>query len=530
MKKATSISHCTVVVAVLIVIVVLPAIALLRPLTFAQVPSSPAAAGQKSAGEEEPFTGAFSNGVKIELVGLAMHPSQGQPWWTPDGMIMPKPPYAQNRVLVRAGEGQLAIEICWRWSGLPAGERPNVKWETSPASKARADILADAAGNRLNGLHAAAVVISADDDEFNVHFSLSVRAATTAATPAFESIEFRGVTMHPGNYESVRVMRISADGNEVRLPAAGVTKALVEQQRNSPEFKANEERAKKDRVLQKALGDQPAYQLKDGERFKHVPPPFSATRQEYWSTRSATPGREPDPNRPGFMLFRRADGELDWKSASFSTPTIGRILDRVFNIKSHRIEGGDSLLATELPGDWVLTWDPNWSISGDTQANFAATPEDIEAFERIVQDELIEIADFELREVKRPVYVVRGSYKYTKVPDPDGKMRERRSDFPDEIKILAGNRMSSGSFVSYLEVLELIGDFLKVPLVDETTMRPGKRQIMLNIYGPPRGQPMPSDPATIDAVLASLTTQTGYTFTKEERPVKVLFIKHGVRE
>jgi hypothetical protein len=184
------------------------------------------------------------------------------------------------------------------------------------------------------------------------------------------------------------------------------------------------------------------------------------------------------------MTFQWAHGELDWKSASFGTPTIGRLLDRVFGIKPHRIEGGESLLSTELLGDWILTWDPNGSVTGDPKASYVVTQEDIEAFERIVQEELIEIVDFELREVKRPVYVVKGTYKYTQVPDPDGKMRPRRSDAPDEIKLLIGSRQSSGSFVNFQGVLERIGEALRIPIIDETTTKPTKPQMMLNIYAP----------------------------------------------
>ncbi|MEX2316449.1 MAG: hypothetical protein WD669_04805 [Pirellulales bacterium] len=496
---------------------------------FTQESGQRPAAAQTPVGEAEPFTGVFSNGVKIELVGLSQHPAMGQPWWTPDGMAMKERPYGQNRTMIKLEAGQMAVEFCWRWIGLPEGDRPQTKWEVSPTAKARQEIVPTGPdGNRPSDLQAAAVAVPIDDD-FLIRFSLPIRGAATGA-PAFESIEFRGVSLLLGNYNGVSVFRISPDGKEERLAVPAVTKALLEQERNSPELKEAEERAKKERALEKALGEQPAYRLAAGERFKHAPPPFSTTRQEYWVTRSAMPGRAPDPTRPGFMTFQRVNGELDWKSASFGTPTIGRLLDRVFNIKSHRIEGGESLLATELSGDWVLTWDPNGSITGDPQKTYAVTAEDIEAFERIVQDELIEIVDFELREVKRPVYVVKGTYKYTQVPDPDGKMRALRSDSPDEIKLLAGSRQKSGSFGNFANMLERIGEFLNMPFVDETTTKTTKRQIQVSIFGPPPADAKPLDQATIDAALAGLTTQTGYTFSKEERPVKMLFIKRGIRE
>jgi hypothetical protein len=508
--------------------------ALLLPfLNYSQIAaqqSPPAFRQGAQDGEAAPFTGAFSNGVKIELVGLSTSPSEGGPWWTPDGWIMKQPPYTQSPMPLRAGEEERLIEICWRWIGLPPAEIQGAKWEFSPMLKQpRVVVPTGPDGAHLAEFGAAVVTVSARDDDFTIRFSLPIDDAA-GPSPAYESVEFRGGSLLPSHYQRLRVYRISPDGKEERLAAAGATKALMEQQRNSPEVKENEERAKKERALEKALGEQPAYQLKAGERFKHAPPPFSAARQEYWATRGATPGREPDPTRTGFMLFQLVNGDLNWKSASFSAPTIGRLLDRIFNIKSHRVEGGVSLLQTELPGDWILTWDPNGTMNGDPQATYTVTPADIETFERILQHELLEIVDFELREVKRPVYVVKGKYEYKIVPDPDGKMRARRTDFPDEIKLLAGTRQVSGTFTSFPDLLERIGEFLKVPFVDETATQPTKRQINLNIYGPPRGETKPLDQETIDAVLASLTAQTGYTFTKDERMVRVLFIKRGIRE
>jgi hypothetical protein len=497
---------------------------------FAQDSDQRPAAAQSPASEEEPFTGAFSSGVKIELVGLSQHPSQGQPWWTPDGMIMKEPPYMQSATPLRPGPEEKLIEICWRWIGLPPAEIQNAKWEFSPTLKPSQEVVPTGPdGARLADLHAAVVTVSAREDDFTIRFSLPARGAT-GPNPALETVEFRGGSTVPNRYRRVRLVRISPDGKEERLPAAGVTKALIEQERNSPAAKEREEQVKKERALEQALGEQPAYRLKEGERFKHAPPPFSAVRQAYWVTRSAMPGREPDPTRPGFMLFQWVNGKLDWKSASFDSPTIGRILDRAFNLKRHRIEGGISLLSTELPGDWILSWDPNAAITGDPQASYSATQEDIAAFERIVQEELLEIVGFELREVKRPVYVIRGTYKYTQIPDPNGNMRARRSDAPDDIKLIAGNRSLSGAFPSFPEMLEQIGEFLRIPLVDETTTKTTKRQVQLSIFGPATAEAKPLDQATIDAALASLTTQTGYTFTKEERPVKMLFIKRGIRE
>ncbi|MHC4185016.1 MAG: M56 family metallopeptidase [Planctomycetota bacterium] len=39
------------------------------------------------------FRATFSNGVKVELVGVSEHPSEGKQWWRPDGTLMKDAPY-----------------------------------------------------------------------------------------------------------------------------------------------------------------------------------------------------------------------------------------------------------------------------------------------------------------------------------------------------------------------------------------------------------------------------------------------------
>jgi hypothetical protein len=500
--------------------------------------------------EDEPFTATFSNGVKIELVGISIHPSHPWSWWTPDGMRMPQAPYAQSRSLLQPNERAFVREVCWRWTNVPPDGSLETKWQVVPEFRADVQVVPiDTEETRAGKLNAAVVMLEAAD-ECTIRFSVNVASGPptrttvenegsserpTAAGPV-ETIEFRDVRLNLGDHDDVKIVRIAADGKEERLPeASGISKALIEQLRNSPELRENEERVKKERALLKNLAQEPAYRLRDGERFKHAPPPFSAARQEYWShhgggtisARGAAPA-EPEPPRPGFMQFQWVHNDLDWKSGHLGPPTVGRVLDDVFNLKPHRIEGGVSLLSTELPGDWIVIWNPTGSFAGDSEEYYFPTAADVEALEGILQNELLEIVDLNLREVQRPVYVVKGTYKYTPVPGPDGRMREPRSDQPDEIKIIAGNRSASASYISRPELLERIGAFLNVPLVDESTTRSTKRQTFLRTYVPRSSdERMPLDQATIDAILASLTTQTGYTFTKEERPVKFLFIKRG---
>jgi hypothetical protein len=590
-----------------------------------------AAAAQSANGEGEPFTAAFSNGVKIELVGVSVNPSEGQPWWTPDGMRMEKAPYATARVFITPGPNQIAREICWRWSNLPDDPDFEKRWEIDPSSNGGGGGRAwDANGQPIADLAAHAVTLPSTDGctlRFKVSIGATpwktsitgdVRPSTTSGTfdgvrqaavfgesifydggtlvtvsyripertvrlvavdragkthtesstqfgsvndfiqatyrfagiaPAdierfelqtqtrqFETIEFRGVSLHLGKYENVDIVRISPDGQEERLPVAGMSKVLVEQTRNSPEAKAAEQQFQRMQALLKTMATDDGYRLEANQRFKHVPPPYSAAREAYLSAQSAMMGRRGAArvailSQPTFMTLRWVDDRLTSNRISGAAPTVKRVLDGVFGIKLHRIEGGLSLLSTELPGDWVVSWDPQRRAAGAEESDFA-TAEDIEALERILQDELLEIVDLELREVSRPAYVMKGDFKFSPIRGPDGKLSGLANLAVDgPIQIPARRTSIVASIVSYQEFLETLSELLMVPVFDETTTRPSKPQMVLQFSGTPLGDELiPFELPTIESILASITAQTGFTFVKEERPVKMLFIKRGVRE
>jgi beta-lactamase regulating signal transducer with metallopeptidase domain len=48
---------------------------------------------ESESSAESKFTAVLSNGVRVELVGVCEHPSEGKQWWRPDGTAMEKPPY-----------------------------------------------------------------------------------------------------------------------------------------------------------------------------------------------------------------------------------------------------------------------------------------------------------------------------------------------------------------------------------------------------------------------------------------------------
>jgi|GEM_PF-4191404 len=58
-----------------------------------------------------PFTASLPNGVTVELVGICEHPSEGKPWWKPDGSELKDKPWDKMPNSVSGGLGRKAYEI-----------------------------------------------------------------------------------------------------------------------------------------------------------------------------------------------------------------------------------------------------------------------------------------------------------------------------------------------------------------------------------------------------------------------------------
>jgi hypothetical protein len=130
-----------------------------------------------AAAPDEPFTATFSNGVKVQLIGLSENPSKGKPWWAPDGTRLEAAPYARVPAIMHPDENQLAREICFRWQNLPEDPDFQSYWGVVPPGGGMGGGNAfDATNKRLEDLTAWAVIIPSSGDTCTVKFFASVRA------------------------------------------------------------------------------------------------------------------------------------------------------------------------------------------------------------------------------------------------------------------------------------------------------------------------------------------------------------------
>jgi hypothetical protein len=143
--------------------------------------AKPQAAGERALSaaavvdeNDEPYTAKFSNGVKVQFVGLSENPSKGKVWWAPDGTRLDEAPY--DRVPAIVGQ-QLAREICWRWSSLPDNPDVETRWHTQPPYNGAGGGRAFGTnGKEIEGLTAWAIGFADSRKTCTVRFSVSIHA------------------------------------------------------------------------------------------------------------------------------------------------------------------------------------------------------------------------------------------------------------------------------------------------------------------------------------------------------------------
>ena len=73
------------------------------------------------------------NGVTVELLGVAEHPSKNRSWWQPDGSPLAERPYDRLGAAVVVNKKEMAREFAVRLSNAPC-KRVSVQWRIDPSS------------------------------------------------------------------------------------------------------------------------------------------------------------------------------------------------------------------------------------------------------------------------------------------------------------------------------------------------------------------------------------------------------------
>ena len=152
----------------------------------------------------------------------------------------------------------------------------------------------------------------------------------------------------------------------------------------------------------------------------------------------------------------------------------------------------------------------------------------------ILNDQLSLRVKLEFREVERRVYVAKGEYHLTALPGQKATEKVIRTDdtiTTDQIEVFGKqmvlNSGAGGGTGHFREFLDWVGDWIETPIVSEVKDPPASElswQLHARSPSTPQMHDEDHDP---ELVLSHLTDQTGLTFSKELRPVKILFVERA---
>jgi hypothetical protein len=267
----------------------------------------------------------------------------------------------------------------------------------------------------------------------------------------------------------------------------------------------------------RAQGDQEAlkdfleaYRLAPGQILKRVPPPRPEGVRTWWNRKYPNHGNK--PHQFGALVFRWRDpGQLDnWGGTTgegFSLRSLLRYLET--NIYEVEIDGDRKLLDTIVTGDWV------YRDGVDDERK-------VHALEVIIQRVLRLRISLTFRQVERDVVVARGAYHHFPV--------EGRAANAIEIygkQVVPGGGGAGGGTGDFAKLLKWVGEWIGRPVVSEVEAPPKGRIIWYYNQRSPFTEQTRREDHDEALVLQHLQEQTGQTFTRERKPIRILFIERA---
>ncbi len=260
---------------------------------------------------------------------------------------------------------------------------------------------------------------------------------------------------------------------------------------------------KEDQALEEFLR---IYRLEPGQNLKHVPPPRPKGITALWAKQRFR--IDNGAEMFGAMTFvwygpnRLFTSSMTSEDQGFHVRDLPRYFEMA--IFPNEIEGDADLLNATIAGDWIYR---------------AGVPAEqmIAAIESRLQRALRTRLTVKFRRVERDVVVVRGSYRYSPLPD--------RSNDKIEIygkQLVPGGGGGGGTFPQFLK---WVGEGIGRPVVSELT-EPPKGNVSWSYNGRhPFTEQTKREDHDEALVLKHLQEQTALTFSRERKPVQILFIE-----
>ncbi|HEV3136507.1 MAG TPA: hypothetical protein VGZ26_01360 [Pirellulales bacterium] len=130
-------------------------------------------------GEGQPLRAVLPAGMIVDVLGMANHPSQGGPWWAPDGTPTATP-YEKVNAEINGWKNELHREIAIRWIKRPSKD-VTVYWGVNCSSGRGGTNGFDKNGNVIQDLGALAALFSASETTCTVRFQIAAGPWETIA-------------------------------------------------------------------------------------------------------------------------------------------------------------------------------------------------------------------------------------------------------------------------------------------------------------------------------------------------------------
>jgi hypothetical protein len=262
---------------------------------------------------------------------------------------------------------------------------------------------------------------------------------------------------------------------------------------------------------QKALKDfLEAYHLAPGQILKRVPPPRPQGIRTWWKQKYPNHGNQ--PHEFGAMVFRWRDpNQLEnWGGTTgegYSLRSLLRYLET--NIYEAELDGDRTLLDTIVTGDWIFR-------------DGVEAERKVHALEVIIQRVLRLRIALTFRWVERDVLVARGAYHH---PPLQGRAADVIEIYGKEV--VPGGGGAGGGSGDFAMFLKWVGEWIGRPVVSEAEAPPkGQLTWYYNSREPSTEQTRREDHDEV-SVLRHLHEQTGLTFTRGRKPIRILFIERA---
>jgi beta-lactamase regulating signal transducer with metallopeptidase domain len=267
------------------------------------------------------------------------------------------------------------------------------------------------------------------------------------------------------------------------------------------------------------MGKEHGYKLDEGQNLRRFAPPFPAARSDWYN--AINPSSEKVvPADASTFVFRLSGGQVANWTLGFGEPdkpgrNILGLLDWLARITPPMVEGPDDLLRQRVPGDWIV----REGVS-DEQI--------VKEFNGILSNELSLPIRLNFRKVDRAVYVADGVYRHKPAPGgrdiqtflgADGNFRA------DVVEIFSKQLLpdSDGRVGTFSEFLSRLGAFIGTPIVSEVNEPPRGKLSSYTHTRSPFTREMQAEDHDPSLVLANITAQSGLSFRKEIRRVRILF-------